>query len=50
MALEKELRIIDGSSDIILLLCKRRSNLDRELENDGQSARICEKSQIVSSA
>jgi len=42
MTLEKELRIIEGSSDIILLLCKKRSNLDRELENDGQSARMCD--------
>jgi len=50
MALEKELRIMDSSSDIILLSCKKRSILDRELENDGQSARMCEKSQIVSSS
>ena len=49
MVLEKELRIIVGSNDLILLLCKKRSNFDRELERDGQLARMCEKSQIVSS-
>jgi len=40
MALEKELRIIVGSNDIILLLCKKRSNFDWELESDGQLARM----------
>jgi hypothetical protein len=37
MALEKELRIIVGSNDIILLLCKKRNNFDRKLESDGQT-------------
>lgn len=36
LAFEKEFRIIVVSNDILLLLCKKRSNFDRELESDGQ--------------
>jgi hypothetical protein len=40
MALEKELRIIVGSNDIILLLNKKPSNFDQELDSDGRLARM----------
>jgi len=43
MDLEKELRIIVGFNDIILFLCKKLSNFDRELVSDGQLTRMCVK-------